>query len=99
MSVELEDNFFATERGNTMLTNDGGEMVVWIGLDEGVWLEVSDTPDNYPRLNVSVIQKTEVELRQHVVSNLGGWMVVKWNLDEDPPTDGGDCVVGVEDDQ
>ena len=91
----LPDTFSASERGNTFLvSDDSGSTVAWIGLPDGSFLEIADTPGNHPRLHVVVTRSTPEQIRAHVVENLEGWRCVRWNLDGTPPVDGDQIVIG-----
>jgi hypothetical protein len=82
IGVRLEPDFFATERSNTLLATEDGAMVAWIHLGKDRHLEVSDTPGNYPRLHVALIQSTPQALRRHVNKKVKheGWIQVKNNI-------------------
>ena len=84
--LQLPVDFLESEKGNTMLTN-GDCLVVWIKLDERYHLEITDTPGNSPRFYVSVTESSPENLRQHVIENLEGWHVVRWNLPGEAPVD------------
>jgi hypothetical protein len=92
-AIPLGLDFLATEKGNTLLTSSDGNLVAWISLADGVWLEISDTPGNSPRFFVAVRNTTAAELREHVLANLSGWIVQRWNLDSNPPVDADGWVV------
>jgi hypothetical protein len=69
------------ERANTLLVNDGGDMVAWLTIDGDTRVEVTWNPDNYPALNVTFTTLTEDQLVEHINTNLKGWSVRKSNLD------------------
>ena len=69
------------ERANTLLVNDGGDMVAWLTLDGDTRVEVAWNPDNYPALNVTFKTLTDDQLVEHINTNLKGWSVRKGNLD------------------
>ena len=83
----MSKQFSATEKGNTMLARDDGATVAWLALDNDLWLEIADTPGNSPRLYVGVIEQSAEKIRQHILRHLGGWQVIRWNLDDNPPED------------
>ena len=84
--LQLPVDFMESEKGNTLLTNDG-QIAAWIKLDDRYHLEITDTPGNSPRFYVSVTESSPENIRQHIVENLEGWYVVRWNLPGDPPVD------------
>jgi len=94
--IQLPVDFLQSEKGNTLLTGDDGKLVAWVELSKDYYLEVEYTPDNSPSFYVSVRRSTPENLRQHVVENLEGWHVDRWNLPGDPPVDkDGDVEWGV----
>lgn len=91
-SICLDTNWVESEKGNTMLSNDDGGFVVWINLDGKRMLEVTDTPGNSPRFYASIEKWDPEATRKHCITNLEGWYVNRWNLDETPPVDGDDRI-------
>jgi hypothetical protein len=69
------------ERGNTLLETGEGNMVAWLDLEGNHRLQVSWCPDNYPALNVSVIELTDEQLAAHINDKCGGWLIRKCNID------------------
>lgn len=82
MTIQLPLNWCESEKGNTMLVNDDYCMVTWIEIDENLFMEISDTPDNNPRFYVGFIKTTKQRLRLHVANDLEGWDVIRWNLND-----------------
>jgi hypothetical protein len=69
-----------------MLVHDDGAFVIWIPLEgEKHAFEIADTPGNSPRFNLHFIDYDPVKLREHVLTELQGWNVIRWNLDENCP--------------
>ena len=80
--MNLPDDWHACERGNTMLATGEGNFVAWLDMDdEGHRLEVSYAPDNYPALNVAVVNLSDEELADHINEKLQGWIVQKCNIE------------------
>jgi hypothetical protein len=91
--ITLPPDWIESERGNTLLTNDD-EFVAWIKLPgDEMMLEVTYSPGNSPSLYVTLSKWKPKATRKHVLDNLAGWFVRRWNLDNDPPIDAHDCVV------
>jgi hypothetical protein len=80
--VTLPDDFFATERGNTMIVTEDGAMAAWIHLGNDRHLEITDTPGNYPRLCVALVGMPSTTLRKHVnkLVKREGWILCKNNI-------------------
>jgi hypothetical protein len=95
-SVSLPINWLESEKGNTLLSNDDGNLVAWIKINEKHCLEVSYTPGNSPAFYVSVCDWDPVRIGQHVVEELGGWFCHRWALDDDAPVDQNSCIIGEE---
>jgi len=77
----LPDDWVGSERGNTLLSSGEGNMVAWLDLPGGEYrLEVTFNPDNYPSLNVQVVELSDADLADHINSELGGWLVHKCNV-------------------
>lgn len=78
--IELSTIWGASERGNTLLSTGEGNIIAWLDLPCDYRLEVSYCPDNYPSLNVRVVDLSEADLAAHINANLGGWLVHKCNV-------------------
>jgi hypothetical protein len=77
----LEPDDSLDERGNTLLVNDGDDMLAWLDLVGNHRLQVSYCPGNHPALNVGVVELTEEQLAAHINSRCAGWLVRKCNCD------------------
>jgi hypothetical protein len=81
MMIQLPVDWVACERGNTLLSSGEGNMIAWLDLPGGEHrLEVSFTPDNYPALNVQVVDLSDEGLADHINSELCGWLVHKCSV-------------------
>lgn len=73
-----------TERGNILLMNemDGG-INAWLRVDNYHWIEMSWRAENYPSLNISLININERELARHINTTFhdDDWFVRKMNLE------------------
>jgi hypothetical protein len=85
--------FPLTERGNTWLTSDGDHNA-WLRLGDNLWLEISIRLDNYPGLNVNLLEASPGRLAAHIRKECGGMYIRKLNLDGVRAEDG--AVVGDE---
>ncbi len=88
-TVKLPVDWLRSEKSGTMLSNDDGDLVAWIPMDDKqkYCLEVSYTPGNSPAFYVNVCEYDPVRIGQHIVENLGGWFCHTWDLDGDAPVD------------
>jgi phage-related protein len=78
-NIEIEMPLFLNDRGNTLLVRNES-MVGWLEVKRNVYLEVAWNPDNYPALNVTMIERTPEEIVEHINKNLTGWFVRKANF-------------------
>ena len=92
MTIELPNNWEATDRGNTVLRSpDSNAMVAWLALPNGRRLEISYNPENYPALEVTVLSEqasSDENLAKHIQKNLAEWLIVRLNI-PDVKEDGG----------
>lgn len=88
---ELIDLFSWTERGNTLISSEEGDIRAWGHVTNDLYQEVSYSKDNYPQLGVTVIRKAPKELAQDIMRYYGGWAVHKCNLDGVKVEDGYVC--------
>jgi hypothetical protein len=78
----LPNYWSACERGNTLLSTGEGNIIAWLSLgDNNMRLEVSYCPDNYPALNVKVVNLTDTQLAEHINTKLQGWLIHKCNIE------------------
>lgn len=92
-SFQLDQDFYACERGNTWLEQQGtGNHVAWFKLDDGHFLEVAVEPANYPGFKVAVVAETEAGLARHINEKCQGWLVRKCNTEGVKSENG--CVAG-----
>ncbi len=84
--VVFDASWLQTEKGNTMLQRDEDRATVaWIRIAADVYMEISDTPDNSPRLQVCFIEVTPDKLIKSIRKTCEGWAVIRWNLSEKVP--------------
>lgn len=86
-SVTLDQDWQEDEKGNVLLVcSYDDSWNAWLrigGLDSEVRLEISWRPENYPSLNLCLVQCSDENLYQHLVSKFSGdWIVRKLNLSE-----------------
>lgn len=77
----LLEGICETERGNTLLTSEDGNMVAWIDLGDNKRLQITFEPDNYPALSVGALSLTDEELAKHIRTKCGGWYARKLNVE------------------
>lgn len=84
--VVFDASWLQTEKGNTMLQRDEDRAIVaWIHIAGNVYMEVADTPDNSPRLQVCFIESTPAEITKGIRQQCKGWAVIRWNLTDEIP--------------
>lgn len=84
--VVFDASWLQTEKGNTMLQRDEDRAIVaWIRIAGNVYMEIADTPDNSPRLQVCFIESTPAELTKSIRKQCKGWAVIRWNLTDKIP--------------
>ncbi len=86
-SVTLDQDWQEDEKGNVLLVSSHEDSWnAWLrlgGLDSDLRLEISWRPDNYPSLNLCLIQCSDEKLYQHLVDKFNhDWIVRKLNLGE-----------------
>lgn len=85
--IKIPYDYIESERGNTLLESDG-KFVAWIEIaGTKKCFEIEYTPQNYPSLYVRVTDYDTKKIRDHVINNLQGWFVGRWNIDGAPPVD------------
>jgi hypothetical protein len=79
--MEIPDEWMASEKGNTWLSDEDGNHMAWFRVD-GRFLEVSVTPENSPGFWIRVLpeEDTEEKVAKHINDNLSGWTVVRCNI-------------------
>lgn len=90
--VTLPADWLQTEKGNTMVVGDDGAIAAWIHIAGNVYMEITDTPGNSPRLYVTFIQETPAKLKKAIREQCKGWWIVRWNLSAKAPVDEHGCV-------
>jgi hypothetical protein len=94
MPTTLPDDFETSERGNTWMTDGGGNHVGWFALPGGGRLEVAVTPGNSPGFTVRRTDGSDADLAEHARGLLAqGWTFRKCNIpgiDPPAPTPAGD---------
>jgi hypothetical protein len=83
--VTLPASWLETEKGNTMVARDDGGIAAWIHIKKDIYLEITDTPGNSPRLSVTFIEATPAKLKKAIREQCAGWFCVRWNADKNPP--------------
>jgi len=91
-TVQLPADFHACERGNVMLSNDDN-YISWLTIGPDQRLEFSFCPDNYPKLNVKLVEMTNEQLCDYIQSKLVGWTSHKLNLGEHEVATNADGIV------
>jgi len=84
-NVTLPANWQASEKGNTMVCQYGSNTATWIHIKDNVYLEITDNPDNSPRLYMTFIEATKAELRKSIRENCEGWYCIRWSLSKKAP--------------
>jgi len=69
------------ERGGVLVTNDNGDFNAWLTTGiVGNWCEISWRQENYPALNVQVIEIAPKDLAEHIQKHFVGWTARKMNV-------------------
>ncbi len=71
------------ERGNTLLTSRDGNGVLFAKVNDEQVFQISYEPWNYPSMHANIIHMRDKDIADHINSTLGGWTVVKNNLESD----------------
>ena len=70
-----------TERGNTALIEyETSSTAFYAEIEEGKWLEIIVSPENYPACFVGIQDKTLAEIRSHIEENFGNHYFLKNNV-------------------
>ena len=80
--MEIPDEWMASEKGNTWLSDEDGNHMAWFRVD-GRFLEVSVTPENSPGFWIRVLpdeENNQGKIAEHINKNLSGWTVVRCNI-------------------
>ena len=88
---ELISLFSWTERGNTLISSEEGDIRAWGHVTDDLYQEVSYSQDNYPQLGVTVIKRAPEELATDIMRYFSGWAVHICNLDGVKVEDGYVC--------
>jgi len=78
----IEEGLCETERGNNYLVR-GMSHLAYYKVGDGIWLEVSICPENYPATQVQTVKMTDADLLAHCKKAVedDGWEWVKNNLE------------------
>lgn len=82
--MEIPNDWFANERGNTWLVDDDGNHVMWVNITDKIRMEISICPQNYPGLNVCILSlehSTDEHLAKHIHEKCVGWYARKCNIE------------------
>jgi hypothetical protein len=82
--MEIPNDWFANERGNTWLMDDDGNHVMWVNVTDKIRMEISICPRDYPGLNVCVLseqESTDEHLSKHIHEKCVGWYARKCNIE------------------
>jgi hypothetical protein len=82
--VDIPENWFANERGNTWLMDDDGNHVMWVNVNDKVRMEISICPNDYPGLNICILseaESTDEHLAKHIHEKCVGWYARKCNIE------------------
>lgn len=80
--MNIPEEYMASEKGNTWLSDDDGNHVAWFRID-GRFLEVSVTPGNSPGFYLRALpdeESGEESIARHINGNLKGWTVRRRNI-------------------
>ena len=79
--MQIPEDWMASEKGNTWLSDDDGNHVAWLKMGERL-VEISITPGNSPGLWARLLPEDEGEksIVRHINNNLQGWHVRRCNL-------------------
>lgn len=70
-----------TERGNTALIEyETSSTAFYAEIEEGKWLEVIVSPENYPACHIAIQDKSKSEIRSHIEENFGNHYFLKNNI-------------------
>lgn len=82
--MEIPNDWFANERGNTWLMDDDGNHVMWVNVTDKIRMEISVCPQNYPGLNVCILSlehSSDEHLAKHIHEKCVGWYARKCNIE------------------
>lgn len=82
--MEIPNDWFANERGNTWLMDDDGNHVMWVDVTPTTRMEISICPRDYPGLNVCMLteqESTDEHLAKHIHEKCVGWYARKCNIE------------------
>jgi len=81
--MEIPNDWFANERGNTWLMDDDGNHVMWVNVTNKIRMEINICPQDYPGLNICMLneeQSTDEHLAKHIHEKCVGWYARKCNI-------------------
>ena len=80
--MEIPEDWMASEKGNTWLSDDDGNHVAWLKIGERL-VEISVTPGNSPGLWARLLPEEESpeSVARHINRNLQGWLVRRCNIE------------------
>lgn len=71
-----------TERGNNLFVEkETGSIAFFSKVDEVNFLQFTYTPDNYPAVDMRIVEISEKRLCMHINENLLGWSANKCQLE------------------
>jgi len=79
----LDDTFCESEKGHFAMSSDEEpNYYILIRLFGTIWLEIDITSQNYPFLEVQLVNKTDADLAKHIHKTFNGrsWTVLKCNI-------------------
>ena len=82
--MDIPENWFANERGNTWLMDDDGNHVMWVNVNDKIRMEISICPNDYPGLNICILseaESTDEHLAKHIHEKCVGWYARKCNIE------------------
>ncbi len=82
--MDIPENWFANERGNTWLMDDDGNHVMWVNVNDNIRMEISICPNDYPGLNICILseaESTDEHLAKHIHEKCVGWYARKCNIE------------------
>lgn len=79
--IEELSQYGMTERGNTALIDyESSSTAFYNEIEEGQWLEIVVSPENYPAYHIAIQYKSKSEIRSHIEENFGNHYFLKNNI-------------------
>lgn len=81
--MQISNDWFANERGNTWLMDDDGNHVIWVNVSDKIRMEITICPQDYPGLNICILneqESTDEHLAKRIHGHCVGWYARKCNI-------------------